>query len=262
MARLAWNSVGYRIYEAGVDRGVLYIGNLAGLPWSGLISVDETPVSSDIKAYYIDGIKYLQIAQAGEFEASIKAYTYPEEFSQCDGTARIRSGLFFGQQERKPFGFSYRTMVGNDVSGSNAGYKIHLVYNAIATPSPRSATTYNDSVEVSEFTWNIYTKSRPVPGYSPTAHVVIDSRSTHPITLATIEAILYGSESNVPRLLTPEELIAIFDVPIEFSITDNEDDTFTISGPNEIVTDIGLDRFTISHDSVVIIDADSFALNY
>lgn len=262
MARLDWSTAGSRFFEAGVDRGVLYIDELAGVPWVGLISVDETVSGGDARPYYIDGVKYLNLAGAEEFEASIKAYTYPVEFGRCDGTARVRNGLFFGQQPRKSFGFSYRTMVGNDTDGSEHGYKIHLVYNALAAPSSRSISTHSESPEASEFSWELTTKSRGVAGRTPTAHVIIDSRYTNAVTLGVIEDIVYGSDTTVPRLPTPEELITIFDVPVAWEVTDLEDGTFRVQGPDQYVADIGLNLVEINHPSVTVINADTFSITY
>lgn len=262
MARIAWNVAGTRFYEAGVDRGVLYVESLAGVPWTGLISVEESRRGGSAKPYYIDGVKYLNISEPEEFEATINAYTYPVEFSQCDGTARARPGLFFGQQRRKSFGLSYRTMIGNDTTGNDHAYKINIVYNALAAPTNRSANSYNDSVEVTEFSWSITTKPLAIPGFGHTAHVVVDSRYTHPIRMAAIEDILYGTDQYVARLPTPEELMLIFDEPISFSVTDNGNDTYLISGPDEIVTNIGSDQFMIDHESIELIGDGSFVIAY
>jgi hypothetical protein len=262
MARIAWNTAGSRVYEAGVDRGVLYIDALPGIPWIGLIAVDEKPTGAEAKPYYLDGVKYLNLAKTEEFEAGITAFTYPVEFSQCDGTARIRTGLFFGQQGRKSFGFSYRTLVGNDLEGTRHGYKIHLVYSALAMPATRAAASFNDNVEATNFNWELTTKPKAVLGAAPTAHVIVDSRYTHPVTLASIEAILYGDDENVARMPTPQELIEIFDIPVEWSVTDNEDGTFRVAGPDENVASIGLGMFTINHPDVAIDDEDTFTITY
>ena len=262
MARIGWETTGSKYFESGVDRGVLYVDALEGIPWVGLIGVDEAPGGAEARPYYIDGVKYLNLPTLDEFEATIRAYTYPVEFGRCDGTARIRSGLFFGQQNRKSFGFSYRTMVGNDVEGVTHGYKIHLVYDALATPSSRNAATASNQVEAMELSWSITTKPRAVDGAAPTAHVVIDSRFTHPVTMGAIEDILYGSESTVARLPTPQELVAIFDVPVAWDVFDNEDGTYTVSGPDENVYDIGSGMVMIDHPSVSIVDEDSFTIAY
>lgn len=262
MARLNWNAGGTRYFEAGVDRGVLFIGNLAGLPWDGLISVDENPAGAENQAFYIDGEKYLNLAKKDEFEATIKAFTYPVQFAACDGTARVRSGLFFGQQERKPFGFSYRTLIGNDTSSLGNAYKIHLVYNALVTPTTRSSTTFGDSVEPSDFTWNLTTKSAKVYGHNSTAHAIIDTRYTHAVTLATIEDILYGTDENVARLPTPQELIEIFDIPVVFGVVNNGDGTFRVEGPDENVLDVGEGAFMLDHPSIIEVDPSTFTLTY
>lgn len=261
MSRIAWNTAGSRFYEAGVDRGVLYLDSLAGIPWVGLISVDENPSGGEPKAYYIDGDKYLNLSSNEEFEASIKAFTYPVEFAECDGTARVRPGLFFGQQQRKSFGFSYRTMIGNDTGGSGSAYKIHLVYNGLATPSTKSVSTYEDSIQASDFTWDLTTKSRGVSGYKTTAHVVIDSRYTHPLTLQAVEDALYGSDSVVAHLPSPQELIDIFDVPVVFNVHDNGDGTYLIEGLDENILDIGGGKYLIDHPGVVAIDEDTYTIS-
>lgn len=261
MARIAWSTAGSRFYEAGVDRGVLYVDTLAGVPWIGLIGVDEAPSGGEAVPRYIDGEKYLNLAAVEEFNATIRAYTYPVEFAQCDGSARVRNGLFFGQQRRNPFGFSYRTKVGNDVDGPEHGYKIHLVYNALATPSSRAASTFADSVDPSDFSWTISTKSRRISGYSSTAYVVVDSRYTHPTTLMSIEDILYGTESTISRLPTPEEIIDIFDIPVMWEVIDNEDGSYRIADPGSAIVDLGLGMFSIDHENVVAIDEDTYTIS-
>lgn len=210
MARLSWDSVGKRFYEAGVDRGVLYVDTLPGVAWTGLISVSESPVGGEPKPYYIDGIKYLNISSVEEFAATISAFGSPPEFAQCDGIAAIQNGLFVTQQPRKQFGLSYRTKIGNDVDGPKYGYKIHLVYNALASPSSRDNRSIGQSAEASTFSWSITTLPPEITGYRPTAHLVIDSRYTSSVVLAFVEDILYGTEGVAPRLPDPDELITIF----------------------------------------------------
>lgn len=262
MARIVWGIAGSRVYEAGVDRGVLFVADLAGVPWTGLISVEESPAGAEAKAYYIDGQKYLNLATIDEFEATIRAYTYPVEFEQCDGTTQIRPGLFYGQQRRKTFDFSYRTMVGNDTQGATHGYKIHLVYNALATPSGRSATSFANSVEPADFAWGITTKPRQTSGSAPTAHVIVDSRTTHPDVLMFVENILYGTDQSVARMPTPEEVVGLFDTPVFWGVTDNGDGTFLVEGPDTNVQDIGMDMVLINHPSVTVVDEDSFTITY
>lgn len=209
MTRVQWGKVGERNYEAGIDRGMLYVGN-TGVAWSGLMSVKEGQDGGEAKAYYVDGVRYANRILLEEFQATIEAFTYPELFAQCDGTAQISSGLFATQQRRRPFGFSYRTLIGNDIEGLEAGYKIHIVYNAMAKPtSSRSYVSLGDKIDPLSFAWDIVTKP-PVLDFVPTAHMIIDSRSTAPALLGQIEDILYGSAAADPRLPTAGELVFLF----------------------------------------------------
>lgn len=207
MPRLTWSAVGERFYETGIDRGVLYVDNEIGVAWTGLISVTENSSGGEAKPYYLDGIKYLNLSAAEEFEATLNAFSSPSEFAQCDGVASIHNGLFATQQPRKSFGFSYRTRVGNDLDGSDHGYKIHLVYNALSEPSDNAYSTIGESAEPSIFSWQISTLPPGLTGYKPTAHFVIDSRRTPKGLMAHIEDLLYGSIANSPRLLPPQELL-------------------------------------------------------
>lgn len=210
MARLVWGSFGERYYETGVDRGVLYVGENLGVAWPGLISVSESPSGGDPKPYYLDGNKYLNLSSAEEFEAVISALSNPPEFGPCDGTVSIQNGLFVAQQPRVPFSFSYRTLIGNDVAGNDLGYKIHLVYNALAAPSQRENTTLRDSVDLMALSWSVTTLPPEITGYRPTSHMLVDSRYASPENLSAVEDILYGSESGSAQMPTPDELIAIF----------------------------------------------------
>lgn len=214
---LVWDEIGERLYETGVDRGVLYkVDNTGaygdGVVWNGLTAVNETPTGGEANPQYADNIKYLDLYSAEEFEATIEAFTYPEEFEECDGTATL-SGLYIGQQERVPFGFSYRTRVGSDTN-ERLGYKIHIVYGAKASPSEKSRSTINDSPEAVNFSWSITTNPVHIPGYNPSAHLTINSVTTDPATMEAIEEILYGDGTEPGRMPTPAELIALFDAPV------------------------------------------------
>lgn len=209
--RLDWGAVGERFFETGIDQGVLYLPSQAGVPWTGLISVSENPSGGEAKPYYIDGTKYLNVASAEEYEATINALGSPKEFGLCDGNVSIHPGLFVTRQPRRPFGLSYRTLLGNDLNGSNHGYKIHLVYNALAAPSQRTNNTLNNSGDPSTFSWNITTKPPSITGYKPTAHLVIDSRFTDLEKMAAVQDLLYGTDEDDPTLPTPDELIAVFE---------------------------------------------------
>lgn len=210
MTRLDWNTPGTRYYETGVDRGVLYVGAEVGVAWTGLISVSETPSGGDPKPFYIDGEKYLNLASAEEFEATISAFSSPLEFGPCDGVKSIQNGLFVTQQPRKQFGLTYRTKVGNDTQGVEHAYKIHLVYNALSGPSNRTSNTQSESADPTTFQWDITTLAPAITNYRPTAHLVVDTRYTDPEVLLELEDFLYGNESGSASLPTPDELIAIF----------------------------------------------------
>lgn len=209
MAVLVWGNVGERYYETGVDRGVLFPLTGDGVPWNGLVSVAEAPSGGEPRPYYLDGFKYLNLATSEEFAATIEAFSAPDEFDKCDGTASIHNGLFLTQQKRESFGLSYRTRIGNDVDGTDHGYKIHLVYNALASPSSRSNSTLNDSPSPITFSWGITTAPPTISGYKPSAHFVIDSRKTPAMLLRQVEDILYGSPTTSPRLPSVSELMTL-----------------------------------------------------
>lgn len=236
MTKIVWNAVGSRFYEAGLDRGVLYLDGQVGIPWSGLTGVTESPTGGDAKPFYLDGVKYLNLSTVEEFEATITAFTYPVEFSACDGSARARAGLFLGQQRKASFGLCYRTRVGNDLEGNDHAYKLHLIYNALVSPSERNFGTLGGNNDISDFSWKITTKSLAFPGYKPTSHLVLDSRFIEPITLSKIEEKLYGSDSVNAHLPSFAELLAQLDDPISFNLTVNGDGTFTVDAPVSVMT--------------------------
>lgn len=210
MAKLEWNKFGERFYETGVDRGVLYLDGEAGVPWNGLISVKEDPTGGEAEGYYLDGIKYANLAALEEFQATLEAFSAPEEFSACDGTQSLGLGLFVTQQVREEFGLSYRTLVGNDLLQSDYGYKIHLVYNCLAAPANRENNTLSRDVDPMHYSWTITTVPPILGGVRPTAHYVVDSTKAEAATLAALEDILYGTDTDQPRLPTVQELFTLF----------------------------------------------------
>ena len=260
MARLVWDVAGERLFETGIERGVLYVDDRPGEVWNGLISVSETPSGGDAQAYYIDGIKYLNVPNPEEFEGVIEAFTYPDSFTECEGLVSPITGLFITNQVRKPFGLSYRTTIGNDTEGIGKGYRIHLIYNALAEPTVRNNATMDDSPTPQNFSWKITTLPPPVVGYRRTAHYIIDSRVTDPLALTAIEDILYGSEALTSRLPLPTELIDVFETNSSFVVVDNGDGTFTASGTDFEVFMSGTDEFTINAPGADFIDADSYTL--
>lgn len=209
MARIEWNQAGDRFYEAGVDRGVLYPRQVSGVPWNGLVSVSETVSGGEVEAYYFDGIKYLDFIAAEDFQATIEAFSAPEEFAGCDGTKVLSPGLMVTQQPRYPFGLSYRTLLGNDTEGTDYGYRLHLVYNATASPAPRTHRTMSDSPSLNTRSWTINTVPPLASTYRPTAHFVIDSTKVAATKLTTLENLLYGSFSAEPSLPPQATVISI-----------------------------------------------------
>lgn len=218
MTALAWDTVGQRFYETGVDHGVLYIPDSEGTynlgySWSGLTTVTESPSGAESNAQYADNIKYLNLLSAEVFGGTIEAFTFPDEFMQCDGTAEPTPGMSMGQQSRKTFGLCYRTRKGNDIDGADHGYKLHLVYGAQASPSERAYGTINDSPEAINFSWQFSTTPIPVGtvnsvAYKPTSLIVLDSTQTDPTALAALELVLYGTTGVDPLLPTPAAIYA------------------------------------------------------
>ena len=213
MSRLVWDKTGERLYETGVKNGVLYIPASGvyskGVAWNGLTAVTESPSGAEATALYADDIKYLSLMSTEEFGATIEAYTYPDEFAECDGSADIADGVTIGQQTRKTFGLCYKTTIGNDVDGNGYGYKLHIIYGALASPSEKAYATINDSPEAITFSWEITTTPVNVTGAKPTASLVIDSTKADPTKLAALEDILYGKDgdgSAEPRLPLPDEI--------------------------------------------------------
>lgn len=210
MAKLVWDASGERLYETGVKYGVLYVQVGAtypkGVVWNGLTSVTESPSGAESTALYADDTKYLSLMSAEEFGATIEAYTYPEEFEACDGSATIAPGVTIGQQARRTFGLCYRTTLGNDTEGTEHGYKLHIIYGAMASPSEKAYSTINDSPEAITFSWELTTTPVNVTGFKPTASIVIDSTKVDATALAALEAKLYGTDSDEAMLPLPDEI--------------------------------------------------------
>ena len=222
MAKLVWDESGKRIYETGVQKGVLYVQDGTGIypkgvAWNGLTAVTESPSGAEATPLYADDIKYLELRSAEEFGATIEAYTYPEEFEACDGSASLAKGVSIGQQDRKAFGLCYRTVVGNDIQGNSHGYKLHLIYGAVASPSEKAYATVNDSPEAVTFSWEITTTPVEIEGFKPTASITIDSTKVNPAKLAELEKKLYGDTGDA-QLPLPSEVKAIFAEPSSSSI--------------------------------------------
>ena len=216
MAKLVWDQTGERVFETGVSNGVLYVRNSEGayplgVPWNGLTAVTESPSGAEPTPLYADNIKYLSLMSNEEFGATIEAYTYPEEFAECDGSGELGTGVYIGQQTRKTFGLAYKTVIGNDTDGNAHGYKLHLIYGAQAAPSEKAYATINDSPEAITFSWELSTSPIEVTGFKPTASLTIDSTKIDAVTLASIEKELFGGDGvgEVANLPTPSEILAM-----------------------------------------------------
>lgn len=218
MSRLTWDNTGERLFETGVKNGVLYPiqadGKYTkGVAWNGLISVTESPSGAEATALYADDIKYVNLLSNEEFGATIEAYTYPDEFAECDGSGTLAEGVLLGQQKRKVFGLCYRTTIGNDVDGNDHGYKLHLVYGCLAAPSEKAYSTINDNPDAITFSWEVTTTPVNVTGFKPTSQITIDSTKVTPEKMTAIETLLYGSEQKEPSLPLPDELAAALSTP-------------------------------------------------
>lgn len=221
MAKIVWDKTGEHFYETGVKNCVLYIPTEGvyskGVAWNGITAITESPSGAEATALYADDIKYLNLYSVEEFGATIEAYTYPDEFAECDGSAELVAGVKIGQQARKPFGLCYRTTIGNDTDGNGHGYKLHIIYGAMASPSEKSYNTINDSPEAVTFSWELTTTPVNVAGAKPTASITIDSTKVAKQKLAALEEVLYGKDGTgsdhtgaaEPRLPLPDEIKTI-----------------------------------------------------
>lgn len=263
MSRIAWGSPGERFFEAGTDRGVLYLPAVSGVPWNGLKAVNESPTGGEPTPYYLDGYKYLNVATSEEFAATLAAFSSPIEFARCDGTMSIHNGLFATQQPRLPFSLSYRTLVGNDIQSTEHGYKIHIVYNALAAPAQRNHQTKASGTSAPlELSWSITTTPPKMSGLKPTAHFVIDSRFTPLGLLLQIENILYGSDDNEPYL---PDATALIDLMVNYEealmIMDLGGGMYSAEGA--AVTELSETNFEIDHVTVSEPDEDGeFTITY
>lgn len=217
MSKLVWDQSGKRLYETGVDHGVLYpiqTGGVysKGVAWNGLTAVTESPSGADVNDIYADNMKYLGLVGAEKFGATVEAYTYPDEFAECDGSVELVKGATIGQQNRKVFGMAYRTVIGNDVDGNEHGYKLHLIYGATAAPSEKAYNTINEDPEAITFSWELSTTPVNVTGHKPTASLTIDSTKADPTKLAELEKILFGDTETEPRLPLPDEIAQLLNV--------------------------------------------------
>lgn len=262
MTKILWNQPNESKFETGIDRGVLYVDGMIGVPWHGLIGFVESPVGGEARSYYLDGVKYLNVSDSEELEGTIEAFYCPKEFYHCDGIAEPSIGVNSWQQYRKSFGFSFRTKVGNDSSGSDFSYKIHLVYNALATPTERTYSTVTDTSDPNTLSWSITTKALPVPYLAPTAHITIDLDKASAYGISILEDILYGTNLTDPRIPSPSEVIAIFSYDLDLVVVENVDGSFEVTGPSNKVSMFDIDQFQITSEAVDILDDGEFLIYY
>lgn len=260
MVAIAWDQIGDRVYEGGVDKGVLYVPGGVGVPWNGLLSVIEN-TSTSVEPIYFDGIKQNDIVTAGDFSATLRAYTYPDEFLQFEGTVEDQSGMFVTGQQARTFHLCYRTKIGNDVDGMDTHYKIHLLWNLIAVPSSKTYETMSLDSEPSEFEWSITSTPEEVERYSPTAHIILDSRTMDPWLLLDIESILYGDELRTPTIPSLKGLTNYIRKWERIIIIDNGDGTWTATTQfPELIEMLDATTFQINDANATYLDADTYEI--
>lgn len=257
---LVWDEVGNRFFQTGVDRGVLYLSDNTGVAWNGITSVEETPNQED-KEFYLDGVKFLEHIVPGNYQGKLQAFTYPDEFEPMLGIGTDGSGLRLHDQPPKPFGLSYRTLIGNDISGTDYGYKLHLLYNLRAIPDASSFVSMSDAVTPTPFTWTLRGTPVVVSGFRPTAHVSIDSTRVEPAALAEIEEMLYGTPETTPTLPSLGDLLALIASESMIVITDNGDGTWSATGPDSLVELIDADTFQIEEVDATYLDEDTYQVS-
>lgn len=251
MPRLVWDKVGDRVYQTGLDQGVLYLPNGSAVPWNGLTSIVEK-FNRETTPIYYDGVKIGTTNSLGEFEASMNAVTYPDEFIELEGMRKVRLGVYYGDQSPKAFGMCYRTLIGNDLEGDSVGYKLHLIYNVSATPNDKKYSTMSADPSLSEFEWTITAVPEEVPGFHPTAHIILDSRDVDPWLLEDIEDRLYGSSSEVASLIPMSELVTLISEWARIKIIDNGDGTWTAISVRDEFIEVDVDGvFTITEANAV-----------
>jgi len=261
LATLVWDQVGERTYEVGVDRGVLYLEDGRGVVWNGLRAIEES-YDREASSYYIDGVKYLQRMTPGDFSARLRAFTYPAEFDSVVGAEPIGDGMTYYGQPPKKFHLSYRTLLGNDIEGTNRGYKLHILYNLMAVADTKMYNTLEETLTPVEFGFQLTGTPVSIEGYRPTVHISIDSTKTNPDVLATIEEILYGSAFTNARLPSLAEVTDLMEMYGSLVIVDNGDGTWTaIDLADQYITMDSPTQFTINNVNATYSDPDTYQVS-
>lgn len=264
MAKLDWNSVGDRRYELGIDRGVLYIPSQeVAVPWNGLTSVD-TITDSKVEPFYFNGVKYFDHVSADDFKGALRAFTYPPEFEEFDGVRELQTnGLFVtGQNQTTTFHLSYRTLIGNDLDGLNAGYKIHVLYNLTAKPSAKSSATLESDASAFEFVWDLSSIPQSVGRLQPSSHIIFDTTKMHPAAIVEVERILYGTDETKPTALSINEFENVLSLADDLIIIDHGDGTWSATGAEYYIKQrLGSSEFAIENSNAVFIDEHTFVIS-
>lgn len=260
MAKLIWDQMGERLYETGLDRGVLYLPDGSAVPWNGLVSIQESFEDDGTEPLYYDGVKYLDRQTIGDYLANMQAITYPDEFLEFEGQLDIGPGLFADNQPKNYFALSYRTYAGNAVEGHGSGYKIHLLYNLLAVPANKDYATIASQTTPTLFNWEIAGVPAPVDGNRPTAHVVIDSRVMEPYQLKDLESILYGDNDKDADLPPLDELAAYMIDWNLITIIDFGDGTWSAVGPDDLIIMTDPTTFQITGVDATYLDADTYTV--
>lgn len=262
MVKLSWDAPGTRLFQAGVDRGVLYPSGSPAAAWNGLLGVSQRPEGGVPEGYYAEGRKYQTVSSVEDYNGTIRAYTYPQEFEACDGSIAIMPGFLADQQYRKPFSLTYRTLIGNDTLGTGYGYQLHLIYNALVSPSTKDFETLGEDIEPQEFEWDFTTT--PIvaaPNLRPSAHYVLDSTRVPEVVMQLIENRLYGTNDTSPSMIQIEEIFDIFNSEDTLTVIDNGDGSATIIGSDAEVRQLTSTEYQISSPAVTSMgDGESFSI--
>ena len=261
MTALVWGAPGERLYESGVDRGVLYPPNSPGVVWNGLISVTERVSGNEGSPVYFDGVKFANVLALGEFSASVKAFSYPDEFRELEGVLSVGNGLYVTNQQLTRFGMTYRTRIGNDEEGYDHGYRIHVLYNLTAVPAEKVFRTLSNDNNPLEFEWTVTAIPEPTDEFRPTAHLIFDTREMSPDLVRDVEETLYGTALDEPRLPPLATLTSFIDEWVIIRITDNFDGTYTIEAPDNLLTMLDATTFQLIQANAVFIDANTFNIS-